>query len=79
MFRPLVIPEEFVPIEITPVNEGASTTLVPAAGVNKSSGVADEYSCTVIRTVVPTSATAFEVLKYAAIAVIVPSRGMEHA
>ena len=67
------------PAETTPVSAGASVTVVPAIGEKILLGVVELYSCAVMVTVDPTSARGVVMLKYAAIDVIIPSRGTEKA
>lgn len=77
--NPVRMPFETVPNERIPVSGEAKVTAVPAIGENVLSSVGDEYNWAVTVTVDPTKLNATVVLKYAAIDVIVPSRGAEKA
>src|SRR5436309_2491200 len=79
MLNPDVRPSLIVPNNTTPVNDGANVTSAPGTLVKLLSGVGDEYSCAVIVIVLPIRVRATVVLKYAAISVIVPARGIENA
>ena len=80
--NPVVIPLVIVPTGITPVNTGASVTIAPGTGVKISLGIVELHNCAVIVSEAmpePVISIRDAVLKYAAIDVIVPSRGAENA
>lgn len=77
--RPVTVPEDICPTEITPVNAGANVTSAPATAVKLLFGVDELYNCAVIVIVLPTRLNAAVVLKNADILVIVPALGIEKA
>lgn len=63
MDKPLVIPLEISPMEISPVRGGVKVTDAPGTAVKVLFGTVDLYNCAVIDTVEPISETAAVVLK----------------
>ena len=77
--RPVVVPDDAVPIETTPVSGGESTTVAPGTCVKMLVPAGAIYNCPWIVTVDPISATSRLLLNVPAREVIMPSRGTEKA
>ena len=79
MLRPVVNPEDTVPIDTMPLNGGASVTTAPGTAVNVLLFGAAENSWAWTVTVDPISANPTVALKKPERDVTVPSRGTENA
>ena len=79
IFKPVNIPLEIVPIEITPVSEGVNVTVVPGTTVIVLFGAIDSYNFASIVIVLPTNDNAAVVEKNTSIEVMTPSLGIVKA